>query len=37
VTLDSLQRAASALGLTLNVSFGRQERRPAAKREGAAA
>jgi hypothetical protein len=32
VTLDSLQRAAAALGLTLNVSFERPARRPAARR-----
>ena len=32
VTLDSLQRAASALGLTLNISFEPPARRPAARR-----
>ncbi len=31
VTLDSLQRAATALGLTLNISFGRGARRPPGK------
>jgi hypothetical protein len=34
VTLDSLQRAASALGFTLNISFARSARRPAARPEG---
>jgi hypothetical protein len=34
VTLDSLQRAASALGLTLNITFEQPARRPAARREG---
>jgi antitoxin HicB len=34
VTLDSLQRAAAALGLTLNISFGPSVRRPAARPEG---
>ena len=33
VTLDSLQRAASALGLTLNITFERPSRRPASKPE----
>jgi antitoxin HicB len=37
VTLDSLQRAASALGLTLNISLEPPATRPAAKREGLAA
>ncbi|HVV49044.1 MAG TPA: helix-turn-helix transcriptional regulator [Polyangia bacterium] len=37
VTLDSLQRAASALGLTLNISFEPPARRPAATRQGSAA
>ena len=31
VTLDSLQRAALALGLTLNISFEQPARRPAAR------
>ena len=34
VTLDSLQRAASALGLTLNVSFAPSVKCPAARPEG---
>ena len=33
VTLDSLQRAASALGLTLNITFEQPARRSAARRE----
>jgi len=37
VTLDSLQRAASALGLTLNISFDPPVRRPAARDEDLAA
>jgi antitoxin HicB len=36
VTLDSLQRAASALGLTLKISFESPARRPATKPEGSA-
>src|SRR5689334_343199 len=36
VTLDSLQRAASALGLTLNISFEQPARRPATRQERAA-
>jgi hypothetical protein len=36
VTLDSLQRAASALGLTLNISFEQPPRRPAKRPENAA-
>ncbi len=36
VTLDSLQRAASALGLTLNISFEPPARRPVARPEGLA-
>ena len=35
VTLDSLQRAALALGLTLNISFEPLTRRPASRRPGA--
>jgi DNA-binding transcriptional ArsR family regulator len=34
VTLDSLQRAASALGLTLNISFEAPPRRSAARPHG---
>ena len=34
VTLDSLQRAAAALGLTLNITFAPSERRPSARPEG---
>ena len=34
VTIDSLQRAASALGLTLNSSFERPARRSAARPRG---
>jgi transcriptional regulator with XRE-family HTH domain len=37
VTLDSLQRAALALGLTLNISFGQPTRRAAARPAGTAA
>jgi antitoxin HicB len=36
VTLDSLQRAASALGLTLNISFEPPARRSAARPPGLA-
>jgi len=36
VTLDSLQRAALALGLTLNISFERPAKRPAPRPAGAA-
>jgi len=36
VTLDSLQRAASALGLTLSISFEPPARRPAAGLESSA-
>ena len=36
VTLDSLQRAASALGLTLNISFEPAARRSAARPQGLA-
>jgi hypothetical protein len=34
VTLDSLQRAAVALGLTLNISFEQPARRPPARPQG---
>ena len=34
VTLDSLQRAAAALGHTLNISFAPLVRRPAARPDG---
>ena len=37
VTLDSLQRAASALGLTLNISVEPPARQPPARRDGLAA
>ena len=36
VTLDSLQRAALALGLTLNISFAPPVRRPATRPAGGA-
>lgn len=36
VTLDSLQRAALALGLTLNISFEHPARRPATRPAGGA-
>ena len=36
VTLDSLQRAASALGLTLNISFERPAKRSAPRQYGLA-
>ena len=37
VTLDSLQRAALALGLTLNISFERPAKRPVARSAAATA
>lgn len=36
VTLDSLQRAASALGLSLSITFGRPAKRSAARPHGGA-